>query len=263
VAAYAALMSVGGCMTFGRATPVLAMAGILWGMLAYATRMAIGSWAGNTWRRVQEALAVGQIDEAEIHLRRLCAVVRFAPDHHATYLVGLGQIAVRRGDLDAALHVEQSALASPWLVGTARANALYSLAMLHALRAEPAAGQRVLAEADALATPRLAVWSAVAAAYLAMAEGDFAKAGSKLEAAWAAEDQLRIPALRSLLQALWAFCLSRTGGPEDQVRDHLRASTPLSRDQVGHYLRAWPDFEAFAVEHALVVEGDPGVVEAA
>jgi hypothetical protein len=176
--------------------------------------------------------------------------------------VGLGQIAVRRGDLDVALNVERSALDSPWLIGTARANALYSLAMLHALRAEPAAGHRVLAEADALATPRFAVWSAVVAAYLAMTEGDHGKAAARLESAWAAENELRVPALRSLLQALWAFCLSRTGGHEDQIRDHLRAASPLSRDQVGQYLRAWPDFEAFVVEHALVVEGDPGVVEA-
>jgi hypothetical protein len=262
VAAYAALMSVGGCHTFGPATPALAMAGILWGMLAYATRMAIGSWASRTWCRVQDALSVGQIDEAEVHLRRLCAGVRFAPDYHATYLVGLGQIAVRRGDLDAALHVEQSALASPWLVGTARANALFSLAMLHALRAEPAAGHRALAEANALATRRLAVWSAVVAAYLAITEGDYGKAAARLESAWAAEDQLRLPALKSLLQALWAFCLSRTGGPEDQVHEHLRATARLSRDQVGHYLRAWPDFNAFVVEHALVVEADAGVVEA-
>jgi hypothetical protein len=253
VAAYAALMSVGGCHTFGHATPTVALIGVLWGMVAYATRLTIGSWAAHTWRRVQDALAAGHIDDAEVHLRRLCAAVRFAPDYHATYLVGLGQIAVRRGDLDAALILEQSALASPWLVGTPRANALFALAMVHALRAEPAAGYRALAEADALATRRLVVWSGVVAAYLAMSEGDHAKAAARLESAWAAEDQLRLPALRSLLQALWAFCLSRTGGPEDQVRDHLRAAAPLSREQVGQYLRAWPDFEAFVVEHALVV----------
>ena len=139
VAAYAALMSVGGCMTFGRATPALAMAGILWGITAYAIRIAVGSWAGQTWHGVQDALAAGRIDEAERLLRRLCAGVRFAPAHHATYIVGLGQIAARRSDLDVALQLEQSALASPWLVGTSRSSALYALAMAHALRAEPAA----------------------------------------------------------------------------------------------------------------------------
>ncbi len=252
VAAYAALMSVGGCQTFGRLTPAFAMAGILWGITAYAIRMAVASWAGHTWRSVQEALVAGHFDEAEIHLRRLCTGVRFAPAHHATYLVGLGQIAARRSDLDAALQLEQSALASPWLVGTSRANALYALAMAHALRAESAAGARALAEADALATPRLLVWSAVVAAYLAVAEGDFGKGAARLEGAWAREGELQVHATRDLVQALWAFCLSRSGGADDQIRAHVHAAAPLSREQVGHYLRAWPDFEAFAVEHALV-----------
>jgi hypothetical protein len=252
VAAYAALMSVGGCQTFGRLTPAFAMAGILWGITAYATRIGVGSWAGHTWRRAQEALAEGRLDAAEVHLRRLCAVVRFAPAHHATYLVGLGQVAVRRGDLDAALHLEQSALASPWLVGTSRAHALYALAVAHALRAETDAGARALSGADALATPRLLVWSAVIGAYLAVAEGDFANAAARLEAAWGRRDELQVPAMRNLIQALWAFCLQRTGGADDDVRVHLHAAAPLSREQLGHLLRAWPDFDAFLREHALV-----------
>ncbi len=254
VAAYAALMSVGGCQTFGGATPTLAMIGILWGVAAYTLRMAIGAWAGNAWRRVQDALAAGRIDEAELQLRLLCAGVRFAPDHHATYLVGLGQLAARRGDLDAALLIEQSALASPWLVGTARAGALFAVAMVHALRGEPTAGYRALTEADALATKRLVVWSAVVAAYLAVAEGEFGKAAGRLESAWEHEEDLKVPAMRHLVQALWAFCLSRSGGADDDVRAHLRAASPVARDQVGHYLRAWPDLDAFLVEHALVVE---------
>ncbi len=253
VAAYAALMSVGGCHTFGSATAALAMAGILWGMTAYALRMAIAGWAGHVWRSVQEALADGRIDAAEVHLRHLCAAVRFAPAHHATYLVGLGQIAARRSDLDAALHLEQTALASPWLVGTSRANALYALAMTHALRAEPAAGTRALVEADALATPRLQVWSAVVGAYLAVAEGDFGKAAARFEAAWERQDELHVPAMRHLVQALWAFSVSHTGAASLEVEAHLHAAAPLSREQVGHYLRAWPDFDAFLLEHGLVV----------
>jgi len=254
-AAYAALASGAGCRPFGHATPAAVLLGILWGVAAFGLAHGLRAWAGPALRRAHESLVAGQVDEAEARLRRLCAFTRFAPAYHAVCLGGLGQVAMRRGDLDAALRIHEAALGGPWLQGASRAAVLYTSASVRALRGEPAPGHRALAEADALAPPRLAVWSAVAGAHLAIAEGAFEKAAGKLETAWSAADDLRSVAARKLVQALWAFCLQRSRGPEEQVRAHLREAAPLSRRQVGHYLDAWPDLDAFLAERSVVVDG--------
>ncbi len=255
LAAYAALASVAGCRPFLHATPGVVLLGILWGVLAFAAAHGLRAWAARGWRGASEALLAGDVDDAEARLRGLCARTRFAPEYHAAALGVLGQVAMRRGDLDAALRIHRSALGSPWLHGASRAGVLYTSATRRALRGAPAEGQRALAVADAIAPKRLAVWSAVAGAHLAIAEGAFERAAGKLEAAWGDAEQLQSVGARKLVQGLWAFCLQRSKAPDEQVRLHLDAAAPLSRRQVGHYLDAWPDLDAFLVERSVVVDG--------
>lgn len=252
-AAYAAIGSVAGCRPLGRETPGAVLLGILWGVVVYAGAHLLRSWAMRAYTKAQQALRAGELDAAEAAMRRICAVARAAPDYHAAALGGLGHVAMRRGDLGGARSILESTLGSPWLVGAGRASLLYTLSSVHALSGHPDVGHRTLAQADAIAPKRLAVWSSVVGAHLAIAEGAFDRAAAKLEVASNGAEDLQSVGATKLVQALWAFSLQRSGGSPEQVRAHLLAASPLSRRQVGHYLRAWPDLDAFLVEQSAVV----------
>ena len=100
----------------------------------------------------------------------------------------------------------------------------------------------------------MAVWSSVAGAHLAIAEGSFADAAAKLEAASADVEGLQTVAAARFVQALWAYCLHRTGASTEQLRPHLQAASPLSRRQIGHYLAAWPDLAEFLQGNGVTLE---------
>jgi hypothetical protein len=254
-AAYVALGTVGGCRPIGDATPRVVLLGILWGVLVYGAAFALRAWAHRAWPHAQQALRAGDDVAAEAAMRRICTMTRVAPDYHAACLGGLAQVAMRRGELDTARAILESTLATPWLVGPGRAGLLYTLSSVHALAGRPAEGRRSLAAGDAVAPQRLAVWSAVAGAHLAIAEGAFAEARAKLDAVSKRAEDLQSVASSKLAQALRAYCAQKTGSTPDEVGALLASASPLSRRQVGHYLRAWADFEAFVVERGVVVEG--------
>jgi hypothetical protein len=253
-AVYAAICAAGGCRPLGEATPRVVLAGILWGIFVYGGTLMLRGWATRAWGRAHQALVAGDDVAAERQARRLCAVTRIAPDYHSAALGELAAVAMRRGELDLARSTLESILRTPWLAGAGRAGVLYTLASAHALAGRPADGRCALAEGDAVAPHRLAVWSAVAGAHLAIAEGAFDEARGKLDEAATRAADLRSVAASKLVQALRAYCAQKTGAAPGDVRDLLSSASPLSRRQVGHYLRAWPDFEAFLAGRGVVVE---------
>lgn len=254
VAAYVALSTVAGCRPLGTATPRIVLGGILWGVVVYGVTHVIRAWAGRTWRRADQALRAGDDVSAERYARLLCAVTRAAPDFHCVGLGELASVAMRRGELDLARSTLEAALHAPWLVGPVRAGLLYTLASASALAGRHADGRRALAQGDAVAPQRLAVWSSVAGAHLAIAEGTFDEARARLDAVAKRAEDLHSVAASKLVQALRAWCAQKTGASPEEVRDLLAPASPLSRKQIGHYLRAWPELEAFLLDRGVVVE---------
>jgi hypothetical protein len=251
---YAALASTAGCRPLGHATPTAVLVGILWGVAIYGVAYLVRDVSHRAWRRIEEALRGDDLDAAEAELRRMCTLLRPWAGAHTGYLGKLGQLAMLRGDLDTALLVLRSALASPWLGGAARASPLYALSAVHALRRDPAAGRRARLEADAVAPKSLATTSGWIGAQLAIAEGDFAKAAAEL----AARSKLEVAQSQRahpVVEATWAYCLARAGASTEEVRQHLTSASPLPRKKIDHLLRAWPDLGAFLVEHGVVFEG--------
>ncbi len=252
---YAALVSTTCSRPLGQATPIAVLVLILWGVTVYGVAYLARDRSQRAWRRTDEALLAGDLDAAEGELRRMCTLLRPWAGAHAGCLGKLGQVAMLRGDLDAAQRLLQAALFSPWMCGPERAGPLYTLSAVHALGGNPAAGRRALLEADAVAPRSLAPVSGLIGAQLAIAEGDFEKAAAELEARSKLEvapgELLRT---NPVIHAIWAYCLARAGAPEDQVRRHVASALPLSRRMMGHYVRAWPDFGAFLVEQDVAVE---------
>jgi len=252
---YAALASTTGCRPLGQATPIALLVLILWGVVVYGAAYLVRARSHRAWRRTDEALQAGDFDAAEGELLRMYTLLRPWAGAHAGYLGKLGQVAMLRGDLDAALRLLHQALFSPWIRGPERAGPLYTLSAVHALRGDAAAGRRALLEADAVAPRSLASVSGLIGAQLAIAEGDFEKAAAELEA----RSKLEVApgeVLRTnpMIHAIWAYCLARAGAPEDEVRQHVASASPLSRKMMGHYVRAWPDFGAFLIEQDVAVE---------
>lgn len=128
--------------------------------IALAERVPEAAWA-SIWPRIHEAFLLlldDRLDEAEARFTNLaCQLNTLAAlqSHRASVEVGLGLLALQRGDLENAHTRLQHALHSPQLIyGFVQVVAQHGLARIAALRGQPAQARRLLYHALASSAQR-------------------------------------------------------------------------------------------------------------